>query len=406
MELLTLEECDTYFAVNYENNFDQFHESDNLPLLRTCLDLLSRLENTTHYHFAGRVLLFLAKLLPLFDRSGLNIISEVNNKELPSQVTETLRILAAKNSSKDEFEVDIEEGEAIDNEDEELISEDSDKLYERFWKIQSYLNQPNLLHDKNAWYSFRTHTDSLLTYLDNVKTSTSIWKVTSTYAVNSKTLYMQLSDENFRRCILLQLLIILRSDKTDQDPSGSWTSITITRIHVLLSQMFDSERSRKFLDFVKQVTQREELWERWKTDKCPELKKIDDDEIVNVRSTYTKRRKLGDELRIAKSYKMSVIGSPQLTKLWNQNDTDRFNVPSLEKFLEPTINEPPEKRLEIFKDAKYGFKALRLLSKKCSTFVVPSTNSVTNLSDYLSLAVEAVIPKKEVVKTVEDDSSQ
>jgi THO complex subunit 1 len=43
-----------------------------------CNDLLKRLSQTTETAFCGRILILLAKALPLNERSGLNLMSQIN----------------------------------------------------------------------------------------------------------------------------------------------------------------------------------------------------------------------------------------------------------------------------------------------------------------------------------------
>lgn len=50
-----------------------------LPLLRLCNGYLRRLSPSLHAAFAGRVLLLLARALPLDERSGLNVRGEFHN---------------------------------------------------------------------------------------------------------------------------------------------------------------------------------------------------------------------------------------------------------------------------------------------------------------------------------------
>jgi THO complex subunit 1 len=47
-----------------------------------CNDLLKRLSQTVDTTFCGRILILLAKALPLTERSGLNLMSQVNSSNV------------------------------------------------------------------------------------------------------------------------------------------------------------------------------------------------------------------------------------------------------------------------------------------------------------------------------------
>ena len=60
--------------------------------LRTCNNLLRRLSKGQNAVLCGRVMLFLARLLPLVDRSGLNILGNVNLQNVtPVEPAEEVR---------------------------------------------------------------------------------------------------------------------------------------------------------------------------------------------------------------------------------------------------------------------------------------------------------------------------
>lgn len=47
-------------------------------ILRMCNDLLKRLSRTVDTSFCGRILVLLARALPLCEKSGLNLVSHFN----------------------------------------------------------------------------------------------------------------------------------------------------------------------------------------------------------------------------------------------------------------------------------------------------------------------------------------
>lgn len=406
---LTIDDCERHFEEHYENNLDQFTSNlgdKKMSILRSCIGLLNRLEgNATHNIFAGRVLIFLARVIPLFDQSGINIKSDFNIKK-PSQrlirnlkqTAETIKLTEKdKKASQLNNHQDMEEGETISDDDsnEPAPQEDSDMLFLRFWGAKLFLDQPHSLYDKDNWFRFRKHIDALIYKMENKEATSKIWEINKSYMTDQKTLVLQIDDVNLRRCFLVQILIILqylelpveaRPENYILDKGqSSWSSTVVRRIYGLLDVMPNREEGRKFLGFVKQILRREEMWNKWKNDKCQEPKMTDDneddEEVVNMRGTYHKRRKISDELSSAKSYNMHLIGSQDMSKLWNMKINQKFNTPTIGKFL----NIPTEKQDECFKDPNYSFRVLRLL-RKSTHFFEQTSAVIQSLDQYLKNA--------------------
>lgn len=60
-------------------------------ILRLCNDLLKRLSRTVDTGFCGRILILLAKSLPLSEKSGLNLASQFNVANTTSVEEEKVR---------------------------------------------------------------------------------------------------------------------------------------------------------------------------------------------------------------------------------------------------------------------------------------------------------------------------
>lgn len=404
--ILTLEECERHFAQNYENNIEQLTESkDKLSLLRSCIELLTRLEFTPHNHFAGRVLIFLAKVVPFYDQSGVNLRSDCSYRELPKSVKQNLKLIFAKRDEKEKqisqtTERDIDEGEILSDDSNEPTSptlDYKDTMYEKFWKTQHILNIPNSLYDKSTWAIFRGNLDLLVGRLDGKRTDIRVWNLTHNYMTDSKSFDLQTNDVNMLRCFLVQILIIFQYLEltVDTRPENfvldktqtSWLAHTTKKISAILETLPNKNEGNKFLKFINRIRQNEEMWNQWKNEKCKEPKRAaegeeEDDGMLNMYGTYHKRRKISDELVNAKAYDMHVIGSPEMIKLWNMSPAQKYNPPDLGKYL----NIPLEKQSESFKDPNYSFRVLRLL-RKSPHFFAPSTAVIQSLDGYLKAAV-------------------
>lgn len=80
---LTIEKCSEVFCYLEDSahiwKSEMFYTSVRNYLLRMCNDLLKRLSKTQNTVFSGRIHLFLAKLFPLNEKSGLNLMSHFSD---------------------------------------------------------------------------------------------------------------------------------------------------------------------------------------------------------------------------------------------------------------------------------------------------------------------------------------
>lgn len=404
--LQTIHECEHIFHDYCEDRLDQLRLSaDKLSVLRSCCELLTRLDGTVHNEFAGRVLIFLAKFLPYFDRSGLNLKSEFAPLELPQTVKEYFKSVHEKNQAKLKSislatGQDIEEGETISDDDEpnedglpstpSNQQSNSEKLYEQFWSLQGLMNKPDQLFELSAWRTFRAMTDSFLEYFETHPAQYQIWKLDGHYMTEPKTLNLQINDVNMRRCVMVQILIILdhldtRSESRPEtlrldNEQFKWIRSAATRIMDLLEVLPSRREGNTFKGFVSSILKDEANWSRWKNEKCFEAKPVakDDDEFITMAGTYQKRRRISDELKSAKPYNIHVIGSPDVCRLWNRKAHQIVDSPDVTKYF----NHPPEKQMELFKDPQASFRILRLL-RKSPHFFVPAASVIQSLDGYL-----------------------
>lgn len=62
-------------------------------ILRMCNDLLKRLSRTIDTSFCGRILVLLARALPLCEKSGLNLVSHFNSDNITKYDSVSLSFL-------------------------------------------------------------------------------------------------------------------------------------------------------------------------------------------------------------------------------------------------------------------------------------------------------------------------
>ena len=411
-ECNTLSSCEKLFTLVEDRvdlwKQDSFFKHVKNQLLRACNDLLRRLSRSQNTVFCGRILVFLARFFPLFERSGLNLISEFNHDNVITIALQDEGILNESGNSNE-----LEEG--------EMPTETIDyNLYRKFWQLQEMFRSPNSCYSKNTWKLFQSYTNDVLTAFNDNKLDAQIANRERTesnaffskYLTNQKLLELQLADSNFRRYILLQFLITFQylssSVKFKQDSmfldelQTDWVRENLKKVFKLLEETHPN--GKMFRYYIQNIFSREEHWSEWKNDGCIELKPSED---VDQKPAVKKRR-IGDELRETGRID---IGNAELSRLWNLcpdnweacRSQQRIFTPTVEKFFEDVIHSSDDVRQKKIQDDNFSWRALRLLSQKSSHFFLPSNQMVKPLHGYLDTAMEKLSKDLAVeIKTVPD----
>lgn len=118
-------------------------------LLRMCNDLLRRLSKSQNTAFCGRIQLFLTRLFPLDEKSGLNLMSNFN---LEKETTTT-----AADQTEDSTKLVAVPGKV------------NAKLFHRFWSLQEYLKNPVLCYAKTGWAEFVEYTECVVDTFSSIR---------------------------------------------------------------------------------------------------------------------------------------------------------------------------------------------------------------------------------------------
>lgn len=393
-----------------------FFKNCKNQLLRTCNDLLRRLSRSQNTVFCGRILVFLANLFPLSERSGLNIISEFNSENITLFSSEDYKGMLTKGTSDD----GLEEGETDDTGSTAAVSVDYN-LYRKFWSLQEYFRQPTLCYNKVHWRQFTSYSMDVLSVfgsfkLDDVKTAE--WTLPESasclsgksvyfakYLTSQKLLELELSDSNFRRSILVQFLILIhylqatvrfkQETHVLTEEQSTWVKNTTSLVYKLLEEI--PPDGAGFAAYIKHILQREEFWNNWKNEGCPDFKEATPVEVVKESRP---KRKLGDEIKAALASKKVILGNPEMNRLWNLYPDNweacmspkRDFVPSLEKFFETAVEQADpaqgiENRHKNVYEGNFGWRSLRLLSQKSPHFFTSSNQPIKSLPLYLESMV-------------------
>jgi len=166
---------------------------------------------------------------------------------------------------------------------------------------------------------------------------------------------------------------------------------------------------KEFSRSVKHILGREEFWNNWKNEGCPALGKksepqTGDEEVKRIGDggSYRRRkRKLGEQIQKEVTEKRINLGNPGLTNLWNLHpdnleacrEKDRDFLPSLENFFEEAIEQldsrnKVEEEYKKVNNGEWGWRALRLMSRRSSHFFISGNNPIAKLPNYLAQMLE------------------
>mgnify|MGYP002629705788 CR=1 FL=1 len=364
-------------------------QKSQYTLLRTCNLLLKRL-GSRDAALCGRVLVFLAKFLPLTERSGVNIHGSFN----VDNVTPL----------DDVREGDLDaEGRPVDV-----------AFYKTFWGLQSWFADPKSALAPGACDAVMSAMQKVLARLQAVKvtvTQTTQTEQTTTgqpkretlpsptalsasassvkYLSSAGLLPLQMRDATFRRTVLVQCLILigwlenplLKDFASKRPPEHVLAQIQATKEKVMDALRRTPEDGPLFVDAIGKVLAGEMAWNLWKQGGCSadafQRREVAfDAEALAAKlaeeptDPAPKKRKQSNEA----TYGVD-LGVPELTRLWNLTEDnltmlaaeDRGGFKSLRSLMDPVIDEINDPNVnEMFSvasDQMYNWKTLRMVSR-------------------------------------------
>ncbi|XP_023259560.1 THO complex subunit 1 [Seriola lalandi dorsalis] len=449
LDCLPLDQCDKIFSFVEENvstwKSNSFYTAGKNYLLRMCNDLLRRLSKSQNTVFCGRIQLFLARLFPLSEKSGLNLQSQFNLDNITVfNKNEQESTLGQKHTEEKEEGMEVEEGEMGEDDTPAPCSIPIDyNLYRKFWTLQDYFRNPVQCYDKFSWMTFLKFSDETLAVfksyklddmqaskrkLEELRASDGEHVYFAKFLTSEKLMDLQLSDSNFRRHILLQYLILFQylkgqvkfksSSSALNDDQTTWIEETTKLVYQLLREI--PPDGDKFATMVEHILNTEENWNVWKNEGCPSFVK---ERTVDDKPKRPTRKRQAPEDFLGKGPDRKIfMGNDELTRLWNLNQDNmeacksdsREFMPSLDEFFAEAIEQADpanmvEEEYKVVRNPNYGWRALRLLSRRSPHFFQPTNQKFKSLADYLDSMVSKLakeLPKdipSEEIKTGEED---
>ncbi|ORY04075.1 hypothetical protein K493DRAFT_311502 [Basidiobolus meristosporus CBS 931.73] len=403
LDTQTIEGCEKVFTF-LERKIDSFTvgmvagKGKGLVFLRLCNELLRRLSKTKNTVFCGRILILLAKVFPLGERSGVNLRGDFN--------------IENSTSYEDNHMEDDTEG----------IQEDY-KFYIRFWSLQQYFANPPLFFQQENHSIVKEEVENILNEFKKITSNDYTLmnanekaqkqngnkrtrEEDSAFASNTNFFFpkflssrnlmaLELEDPHFRRHILVQILIFLHylmnftaSEKekhaTLKTPNKSViqtfslepeqeTWITQLWQDTVLLLQSTPPNGKRFTERVLCILDHERNWVNWKNESCPPFEKAA--LLASEASTEIAQKRV--KLSIPPAAIKNPVGTRTLTKLWDLSKEDGDLLPALsnERTAPPLleylsqvgdikakINSSSEEEVEVAQSQRW--RALRMASKQ------------------------------------------
>ncbi|XP_028399436.1 THO complex subunit 1-like [Dendronephthya gigantea] len=414
-DCITLDVCEQLFHIVEKHvvtwTSEPFFLAGKNLLLRMCNDLLRRLSTSQNTVFCGRIQLILTRLFPLSEKSGLNLMSQFNLENVTA-----FDYKGTPSKDKSSSKKEVNDSEVVDY-----------VLYTKFWSLQDFFRSPTQCYHELNWKKFVDNASAVLAAFSSHKlehvskkrkhneskdVAMSDASDQQTYfakfLTSEKLLNLQLNDSNFRRTILVQLLILFQyltgevkfksASQKLKEKQSSFVKDTTSKVYELLRET--PPDGDKFAKYVEGALNREENWISWKNASCPSFVK-EKEEATTDSTKIPRKRKAKERIANITSGSKIDMGSNELTRLWNLcpdnmaacRSEKRNVLPDLKEFFEEAIDQAdPESQIEeqykLVNDPKFGWRALRLLSRRSQHFFQSSTNPFKTLPQYLDLAIQ------------------
>jgi len=356
------------YVIQHENK--DRHLQTRGFLLKSFMLFMKRLSKSNDVILCGRILIYLSKLMPLFDVSGDNRKGKINTAHVTF------------------FNPDGNPGSEVEKNDKQL--------YKTFWKLITYLQDFTLVQKTESDWTFVI--DAVNTVIDIFGTNSdcTIAPVSSNACFTTKhltspqLLMLEFAEPYFREHIMIQMLIFfqalkLSSTKTDNNlPEAKKEVILeierkIKNTISIFGVKNESNQLKRIGSTIEHVINRENNWIQWKKQQCFDFGKPKDipvEQDVSIISPPKKKIKYGNK-HLASVFEMASELHPE----------SATRLPDVNHFFAPVIREIDfEDDLKIINKQVFQWKAVRLLCRSnynCISDLIPADVSlkdgVTNL---------------------------
>jgi len=409
--------CRSWFSF-MEQNLDKFTEvmeignktSQTKTLVATAIrafcSLLKRLSRNNDATFSGRILIFLSKIMPLVDPSGVNKSGVINKANITtfSSVPEQQMEIDSSSSTKTEDHIDYQ-------------------FHNKLWTLIQFLQDPAPLRSEDNWNKMADCMSAVtLAFNCNSKSSSAGSDFPGEnffpkFLTSPQLVALEMTDPFFRKHVLIQILIFLKSleksstKKTEANLSEAkkaFISENYKKVSILLENSPGS--NPQSTTAIHNMLEREDNWIEWKREGC---------------LTYEKDAKVlgegrenvglyGVEIKTWDSKEPVDMGDNALTSLWHAMDTitEAPKVPTVSSIFAPAIEElnNPITNMDdgsVIDEAIFQWRAFRALSNERYELLNKSNKGLREIiKNDLIQKPNSNGDKKRTRSTMEAESSQ
>lgn len=362
----TLADCEAVFSwlESHAAQVAPFFTKGKMLMLRAANDLLRRLSKANDTVLCGRVVMLLATLYPLSERSALNVKGNFN----PANVTE--------------FEEIDGDGEAAGEGGVDAA------FHARFWKLQALFAAPMLpLTKPTRFVELTMGVNAALEAFDAVHVATPAvivggeqqgegggTRIGAKYLTSRRLLSLQVRDGAFRQHFLCQCLILFRFLLSPGDKKGALKLKQVQAIEALQARVLGAlkettskskEESKRFVAAVQESLSREVGWAAWKAAGCKSLERAPEAPKESAKPPMKRRRLRG----AAPLFEVSSLWTaPQRDHEAFVASDARKPVPLVAEHLQPLAEQlDPDAGIDeeymLKNDKMWCWKALRLIGR-------------------------------------------
>eukprot|EP00026_Physarum_polycephalum_P001811 Phypoly_transcript_01814.p1 GENE.Phypoly_transcript_01814~~Phypoly_transcript_01814.p1 ORF type:complete len:641 (-),score=169.30 Phypoly_transcript_01814:60-1982(-) len=401
----TIDKCQSLFSILESrapslahDMFVQEKTTARNILLRVCTTLLKRLSKTNNAEFCGRILIFLAYVFPLSDRSGLNVKSECNVANVT--IAEDVPTSTTTTTSTADGEPATENGDKMQVDKPDEIPDDSTDgpvdygFYHTFWSLHAYFQNFQILFlHPEKWPTFVKGVELVLAaFAGNSNLEDVVQQQNhyfTKYLTSSNLIKLQLKDSSFRRHILVQLLILFQALNTPVLKQSTQVlkdkqRQTVFELTEKVKELLQGTQPKgpQFTRTVLDILQRENNWILWKRENCKGFEKSSS----SVQSVQGPKRAAANVA--GGKVKKVKMGNAELSRLWNLSSDNHevlvnsARAPTLDEYLKPLDDRPT-----LLKDDKiFAWKGLRLIARtRFRYFTELSDKKMGNMEDLYAI---------------------
>eukprot|EP00798_Chlamydomonas_sp_ICE-L_P011229 gene11229-18858_t len=394
LDMGTLEDCKDLFAYIEEQHLQfkgDIPTTIKLPLMRACNSLLKRLSKAQDNQMCGRILIFMAKLYPLADKSGVNLHGNIN-MSLPLPVDEVeedavdscgqpidVKVYTTLWNLQNVFKV---EEDAVDSCGQPIDL----KVYTTLWNLQNVFKDPVQVPNPTVWSKNPVQVANPTVWSKNPVqvANPTVWTQNPVQVANPtvwskvKSDILAILDEFSKLPMTVVAGHSFAEPNKDRRKSVAGDSMDVDGDLMIYEALVKTEeKGADFAIAVRSLLERESVWVAWKNQSCPPFEREPESvadsstEAPTASLTGMKRRRGANgptAAAVSRQHYLRMVTTPE-DQMSGLKTSERKLLPTLKDFLQPVIQDmDPESCIDeayrrIIVNKVFAWKCSRLISR-------------------------------------------